>query len=82
MKNVNTFICLVFLFIGASSLDCAAQSRPEKTSSAKAYYGYSSAKPKIKLKKKNGKVLRNYTHTMPAKGTQYTRASKKKYTSS
>jgi hypothetical protein len=82
MKNLKTVICFVVFLLGATALDCAAQLRSESTASARAYYGYPTAKPKMKLKKRSGKKIPNYTHTLPAKGTQHSRVTRRKYTAS
>jgi hypothetical protein len=53
MKKFKTIILITGLLVALSAFSVVAQNRPQKTSSAKAYYGYSQAKQqKYKVKKK------------------------------
>ena len=61
MKMVCRILFLLFIALGASSMNAHAQTkRAEKTSSAKAYYGQRPAKPHYKQKKsKQVKTVRS-----------------------
>lgn len=51
MKKFKTIILLASFLIVATAINVAAQTRPHKTSSAKAYYGNAPKKQKFKMKK-------------------------------
>jgi len=65
MTSVKILILTAILIAGLS-FNSLAQKRPEKTSSAKAYYGDRAAKARMK---QNKMKVKNFRHTKPAKGT-------------
>jgi hypothetical protein len=81
MKNLTTIALLTGVMMAGFSFQMAAQTRAEKTSSAKAYYGHTREKSKFKKKKKQKPVMVH--HTKPASGTHIDAwNSRKKYSRS
>lgn len=81
MKNLKTILFVATLFVVGSVFNATAQKKAQRTSSAKAYYGYSIGKPKVA--KKNKLKVRNFGHTKPAKGTRANEwATRRRYTHS
>ena len=68
MRNFKSIASLTLIVVLGCVINASAQGRPEKSSSARAYYGEAPNKPKFR--KKKSKKVRDYTHTRPAKGTR------------
>jgi hypothetical protein len=51
MKNMKTIVIIAGILAGCA-FSAEAQTKPEKTSSAKAYYGSMQGKPKVNVNKK------------------------------
>ena len=69
MKTFLKSFLILVLTVLAVSFEGFAQKRAERTASAKAYYGYSFSRPKMKKAKKT-KTVRAVSHTKPARGTR------------
>jgi hypothetical protein len=81
MKNLKTIAFLTGMIMAGLGFQVAAQTRAEKTSSAKAYYGHAHEKSKFKKRKKQKPVMVH--HTKPASGTHIDPwTSRKKYSRS
>jgi hypothetical protein len=79
MKSIKTISILAGILIAGCVFSAEAQTKPQKTSSAKAYYGTPSGKPKVNVNKKT--KTRKRTHMTP--GSKAIRAnSKRRYSHS
>jgi hypothetical protein len=78
MKSIKTISILAVILIAGCAVSADAQTKPEKTSSAKAYYGTPHGKPKVNVNKKKKTRKRPIT-----RGAKSIRAnSKKRYSHS
>lgn len=67
MRKIKIFFLLTGILVAGCCYNVAAKDRPEKTSSARAAYGYSA--PKTKIRAKNKQKVNWAVHYKPAKGT-------------
>lgn len=74
MKRMKTISILAGILIAGCAFSAEAQTKPQKTSSARAYYGTPHGKPKVNVNKK--KKTRKHTHITP--GAKAIRANNKK----
>jgi hypothetical protein len=74
MKTFRIILLVTGILIAGCAIRVHAQVRPQKTSSAKAYYGQPQGKPKVDLNKK--KKGRGHTRATP--GAKAIRANSRK----
>jgi hypothetical protein len=74
MKSMKTISILAAILIAGCAVSAEAQTKPQKTSSAKAYYGTPSGKPKVNVNKKK----KMHKRTPVTRGAKSIRANNKK----
>jgi hypothetical protein len=79
MKSMKTISILAGILIAGCAFNAEAQTKPEKTSSAKAYYGTPHGKPKVNVNKKK-KIRKRTPMTRGAKSIRAN--SKRRYSHS
>jgi hypothetical protein len=74
MKSLKTIALLTGILIAGSAFNAEAQTKPQKTSSAKAYYGNTQGRPKVNVNKKK----KTRSKTSSAKAIRKEKASRRK----